>query len=162
MANGHVEIHDPFLNHRDPERTSDSDGMEDSVELRLMMAYARRRRRPQRGGASPLLTLPSFGIKGVSGALSPLQTPDKAEKEEEEEEIKKRRMKKKKKRRLSMKGWRRNIFSCIKPQTDDEELRQKIAEGADAEGADADDRCGPLRGGEEALDLINVILKSSY
>ncbi|TNN36643.1 Apoptosis facilitator Bcl-2-like protein 14 [Liparis tanakae] len=146
MANGHVEIHDPFLNHRDPERTSDSDDMEDSVELRLMMAYARRRR-PQRGGGLTSLGLSASGVKDGSGALSPLQMPDQAEKEEEKE-MKKRR--KKKKRRLSMKGWRRNIFSCIKPQTDDGEPRQMIgegggAEGADAEGGDAADRCGPLR-----------------
>lgn len=52
MANGQIEIHDPFNAHNgfsvSPEMTqkpiSDSENTEDTVEFRLMMAYATRRR----------------------------------------------------------------------------------------------------------------------
>ncbi|XP_033931129.1 apoptosis facilitator Bcl-2-like protein 14 [Pseudochaenichthys georgianus] len=51
MANGHVKIHDVFNNHTglnssincDAKATSDSDDMEDSVELRILRAYFNKR-----------------------------------------------------------------------------------------------------------------------
>ncbi|KAK5849044.1 hypothetical protein PBY51_008719 [Eleginops maclovinus] len=52
MANGHMEIHDIFENHTglnstincDAKATSDSDDMEDTMEFRILRAYAKRRR----------------------------------------------------------------------------------------------------------------------
>ncbi|KAM6896179.1 uncharacterized protein PEZ65_021324 isoform 2-T2 [Lycodopsis pacificus] len=134
MANGHVKIHDPFSSMdgtTDPKPTSDSDSMEDTVEFRLLMAYAKRRG-PQR--KSPQKESPSQDVL-LSGGLdgkesSSPQTPDKTEKE------------KKKKRR--MKRWRLNIFSCIKPQREDKEPRQ-IHEML----PDCDNRCGPVCEEEE-------------
>ncbi|KAK9525890.1 hypothetical protein VZT92_016561 [Zoarces viviparus] len=123
MANGHVKIHDPFSSldgTTDLKPASDSDSMEDTVELRLLMAYAKRRG-PQRG--SPQKESPSQDVL-LSGGLNANESssPQKTEK--------------KKRRRRRMKGWRLNIFSCIKPQREDEEPRQKEA--------DCGYRCGPV------------------
>ncbi|XP_054481031.1 apoptosis facilitator Bcl-2-like protein 14 [Anoplopoma fimbria] len=124
MANGHVEIHNPFSNHngstdRNHKSTSDPESMEDTVEFRLLMAYAKRRL-PQK--ESPPQDTPSL----VSLSL---QTPDGPEKEEK---------KKNKKRRMIR--WRRNILSCIKPKTKDEELPCQMI----SPSVDVDDRCGDL------------------
>ncbi|XP_075967760.1 uncharacterized protein LOC142971048 [Anarhichas minor] len=132
MANGHVEIHNPFSSldgTTDLKPTSDSDSMEDTVELRLLMAYAKRRR-PQR--ESPQKESPSQDVL-VCGGLdaNELSSPQTTEKE-----------KKKKKRRMMMmmKGWR-NIFSCIKPQGEDKELRK-----SNEKLPDDDCRRGPVSG----------------
>ncbi len=114
MANGHVEIYDLIANNddltssTDPKRTSDTDNMEDTVELRILMAYAKRRR-PKKE-TSPPKALETGGTD-VKGPSSP-QTLAKTEKE-----------KKKKKKGLKL----RRIFMCIKPQTEDEEPPQNHA-----------------------------------
>ncbi|XP_029317368.1 uncharacterized protein LOC115028100 [Cottoperca gobio] len=115
MANGHVKINDIFCNDNgltrstrcDPKSTSDTESMEDTEEYRLLMAYAKRRRRPK-GGSSPqdkpnLVT----GDTDLNNH-SPLMLA-KTEKEKEKKTKKKR------------KGWKRHlsIFSCIKPQTEE-------------------------------------------
>ncbi|TKS90530.1 Apoptosis facilitator [Collichthys lucidus] len=96
MANGHGYSLNPFDN--------DDDSMEDSVEYRLMMAYAKRRR-PKRDGESPAQTVKN-GPSHPKGPSSP-QTPA--------EGSEKTTPKKKKK-----KGWKR-LFKCIKPQMEEEE-----------------------------------------
>lgn len=124
MANGHVTIHDPLSNHNnltsstdcDLNSTSGQDSMGDTVELRLMMAYAARRR-PNRKVESPTQDSPSApnGVAHSNGPSSP-PTPDKTEEEGEETKKKKRRKK----------GFRSlmKLLPCIKPQTDDKELAQ--------------------------------------
>lgn len=135
-----MEIHDPFSNrmtlehtsNSDPKRASDTNGTEDSVEFRLLMAYARRRR-PNND--------PEDGVKlaGQMGDLSsngtPLaQTPAQTEKEEEK--------KKRKKKKKGGKGLLK-FFSCIKPLIKDEEnLTPAVTE------PDVEDRCGYFKHGQ--------------
>ncbi|XP_039995771.1 apoptosis facilitator Bcl-2-like protein 14 [Xiphias gladius] len=124
MANGRVDIHDIFSNQNDlksgtdgdPTSASDTDGMEDTVEFRLMMAYAQRRR-PKKDAESPKQDCPVKlnGNADANGTSSP-QTPAKTGTELTEETTKK---KKKKKRR----GWKGLL--CIKPQPDDDEPHQR-------------------------------------
>lgn len=143
MANGHVEIHDPFSNRSDltarsdsePRCTSDMDG---TVELRLLMAYAKRRR-PNRGAESP----PQKG-----GVRSP-QTSAATEKEEEEEG----KIQKKKKKggiRLS------KLLSCIKPQIKEDEPVRRVANTPRT-----DERCLSAGEGESASLRYHVITTTS-
>lgn len=125
MASDRVTIHDPFSDHNnltsstncDLNSTTDQDSMADTVELRMMMVYATRRR-PNQKVESPTQDTPSApnGVAHSNGPSSP-PTPDKTEEEGEEE---------KKKRRVKTKSIRRFLkrFSCIKPQTDDKEFDQ--------------------------------------
>ncbi|XP_034719766.1 apoptosis facilitator Bcl-2-like protein 14 [Etheostoma cragini] len=127
MANGHVEIHDPFSNPNglhSPKSTSDTDSMEDTVEFRLLMAYAKRRRPQKEASPQDIQTLPRGGTD--ANGSSP-QTPAMTEKE-----AKKRRKKRKK-------GWK-SIFSCIKPQTGEAEPCPMNVNQYDVE-----DRCGDCR-----------------
>lgn len=127
MANGQVEIHDPFSNpndlttisNSDPKSSADTNGMDDMVEFRLLMAYAKRRK--------PTRCIQVEQGGHPNGPSSP-QMPGKTEKEEEEEKPKK---KKKKGRKRLMK-----LLGCIKPQIKDDEQPQTLAN----EPA-ADDRC---------------------
>ncbi|XP_078098870.1 uncharacterized protein LOC144512159 isoform X2 [Sander vitreus] len=122
MANGHVEIHDPFSNPNSGlKSTSDTDSMEDTVEFRLLMAYAKRRR-PEK--ESTTHDIPTSLRDGTDANGSSPQTPAMTKKEE-----------KKKKRK---KGWK-SIFSCIKPQTEAEEPSPM-----NANRPDVDDRCGDV------------------
>lgn len=138
MANGQVEIHDPFSNHNgltdsiadcDHKPTSDSDSMEDTLEFRLLMAYAKRRRprkesRPKK--ESPPQDSLITGGTDVNGSASQPETKTITEK--------------KKKR----KGWRRlpSILRCISSKTTDgEEPRSQIT----AEQPDVHDRCADVR-----------------
>ncbi|KAG7498020.1 hypothetical protein JOB18_047770 [Solea senegalensis] len=112
MANGHVEIHDPFTNGLKSSGGGDADdasGMEDTVEFRIMMAYSTRRR------------VKENGFVPVSGTVSP-QTPLNEYGSDNDTEKKK---KKKKKRGKGMKGWKR-FFSCVKPRTSDEESEPQL------------------------------------
>ncbi|XP_019753133.1 apoptosis facilitator Bcl-2-like protein 14 isoform X2 [Hippocampus comes] len=46
MANGRVEIHDPFANHDDLSGpSSDADSLQNTLEFRLLMAYTKKRQR---------------------------------------------------------------------------------------------------------------------
>lgn len=117
MANGDVEIPKPLSNHSnhttstncEPKPTSNTNNMEDTVEYRLMMAYAQRRR-PTKDIKSPtqdgVLTPESVTLPNEPS--SP-QTPAQTEKE------RKKGNKKKALKRLS------KIFQCIKPQIQDDE-----------------------------------------
>lgn len=119
MANGNVEIHDPFSNQNghagskdcDHKSTSDTDSMENTVEYRLLMAYAKRRRTTEE---SPTPDTPALvnGGTDANESSSP-QTPDKTEKGETKKDRKRKRFK-----RL------RRIFSCIPSRTSDEEPYQ--------------------------------------
>ncbi|XP_068572853.1 apoptosis facilitator Bcl-2-like protein 14 [Cebidichthys violaceus] len=134
MANGHVEIHDPFSNldnTTDPKAT-DSDSMEDTAEFRLLMAYAKRRR-PQK--ESPQKDFLVSGGPDTNESSSP-QTPDETQKEKK---------KKKKRRRMKLKGWRPNIFSCIKPQTGDKgDEEDKEPSQMNGKLRSVEDRSGPI------------------
>ncbi|XP_044042828.1 apoptosis facilitator Bcl-2-like protein 14 [Siniperca chuatsi] len=139
MANGHGETHGPISNRNDltsstdcdPKSTSDTDSMGDTVELRLLMAYAKRRL-PEKD--NELSTQDGkFALNGGTDTKepSPLQTLVKTEKEEEE--------KKKKKKKKKKKGWRKRLSSvirCVRPQTVDEEPPQTIESPPDV-----DNRC---------------------
>lgn len=140
MANGHIEIQDPISNqdptsHTDCKSTSDADSMDDSVEYRVMMAYAQRRRR-KTSTESPKLVAQNGGLDS-NGTSSP-QTPAKAENEAPEKEEEEKEEKKKGGKKI----WRHlpKIFRCIKPQTTDEEPQkpQKTPESPD----DVVVRCG--------------------
>ncbi|KAM4711759.1 uncharacterized protein FYW61_020873 [Anableps anableps] len=89
-----------------------SDSMEDSVEFRLMMAYAQRRRPAK---------VDAHKENGSATDQTPTRTPAKTEKQQEEG--------KKKKRKL----WKhlKVIFKCVRPQTAKPEPPQ----------AQNDDRC---------------------
>ncbi|KAM9335078.1 uncharacterized protein ABDE67_021609 [Symphorus nematophorus] len=130
MANGHVEIHDPISNHSDlntnsdceRQSTSDKDGMEDTVEFRLLMAYAKRRR-PNKDA----------DLAAQMGPHSPA-APAKTEKEVKGEEKKRKR---RKKRKTGIKG--KNLLkflSCISPKTKDDDTLQ-----TDQPISDPEDRC---------------------
>ncbi|XP_071358229.1 apoptosis facilitator Bcl-2-like protein 14 [Trachinotus anak] len=123
MAKGHIEIHDPISNHKDLKSstdasTSDTDNMEEMVEFRILMAYAKRRR-VKKGPESPKEESPVIlnGHTEANGTSSP-QTPAHSETDMAEEKEKKKKKKKAALKRL------RNIFSCVKPQTQDEEPPQ--------------------------------------
>ncbi|KAF1372174.1 hypothetical protein PFLUV_G00262440 [Perca fluviatilis] len=126
MANGHVEIHDPFSNPNSPKSTSDTDSMEDTVEFRLLMAYAARRRPENKSSTQDVPT----SLRGGTDANgSSPQTPGVTEKEE------------KKRKKKWKKGWKSlpTLFSCIKPQTGAEEPPQN-----NVNQRDVDDRCGDV------------------
>ncbi|XP_035852155.1 apoptosis facilitator Bcl-2-like protein 14 isoform X2 [Sander lucioperca] len=156
MANGHVEIHDPFSNPNSlhsstrcgPKSTSDTDSMADTVEFRLLMAYAKRRR-PEKESSTH--DTPTSLSSGTDANGSSPQTPAMTKKEE----------KRKKKRK---KGWK-SIFSCIKPQTGAEEPSPMNANQPDVDDrcGDVDDRCGDVffipqvEGEDELKDLAGKL-----
>lgn len=125
MANGHVEIHDPFSNNdvasSDPEPTSQTTSMEDTVEFRLLMAYSQRRRPKPR-------LVPNVRLQGQMDPPSP-------QKDGEEKTERKRK-------RKGVKGVFR-MFNCIKPQTKHHEPPEPASTGSEPEF-----RCGTLTLGE--------------
>lgn len=131
MANGHVEIHDPFANSN--ELTSPTASMDDSVEFRLLMVYAQRRRPP----AAPELDSP-----GQTDPPSPPTTQnDKGVKEE----------KKKKKRRGARRVLR--MFSCIKPSVKSDEPSEPAPPPPEPEF-----KCGVVTAGETLTRLLGFLL----
>lgn len=130
MTNGHIEIYDPIPRpagrstgtYHDPESTPDVANMEDTVEFRVLMAYATRRRpNTQRS-----LVRESGGDDSDGHVKTPLKTPTQTENKLTEKKNRK------KGRRLKL---MLSIFSCTRPQTkneeDDEEEQQKPMEPAD-------------------------------
>lgn len=119
MTNGHVEIYDPIPRpagrstgtYHNPESTPDVANMEDTVEFRVLMAYASRRR--PNAQRSPVRE------SGRDDADGHVKKPT---------ERKNRKKGRRLKRILS-------IFSCTRPQTkneeDEEEEQQKPMEPAD-------------------------------
>lgn len=130
MTNGHVEIYDPIPRpagrstgtYHDPESTPDVANMEDTVEFRVLMAYASRRR--PNAQRSPVR---ESGRDDADGHVkTPLKTPTQTENKPTEKKNRK------KGRRLKC---ILSIFSCTRPQTkdeeDEEEEQQKPMEPAD-------------------------------
>uniref|UniRef100_A0AAQ4S730 Apoptosis facilitator Bcl-2-like protein 14 n=1 Tax=Gasterosteus aculeatus aculeatus TaxID=481459 RepID=A0AAQ4S730_GASAC len=138
MANRHVQIHDPFAKPSvSPDPDPEPGSMEDTVEFRVLMAYAKRRR-SQKG--SPAQDAAASKAEAPSAPTETEQLTGK--------------MKRKKKRMLLR--WKRNIFSCTKPQTEDKE--------ASRGSSPPDDRCAPKRAvfvredeGEEEEEELNEI-----
>lgn len=141
MANNRVEIHDPFSNHSDltsstncdTKATSDTDSMTDTMEYRLLMAYAKRRR-PKKDIESPPRDVPVIP-NGGTHANGPSSPPAPANVDKEIKE----------KRKRHKKGWKRlpSILRCIKPRTEGEELPQTAVSKPDV-----NDRSADFRGGE--------------
>lgn len=143
MANGHVEIHDPFSNNdslktssgSDSKSSSDQDRMDDTVEFRLLMAYAKRRR-PASGAASPSGNGPDpkQHVLSSGGASSP-DTPANGTKSATTE--------KKKQKRKSSRVKLSKLLSCFKPQMkDDEQLQPEPVQHDD------NNRCGTIVEGQ--------------
>ncbi|XP_054624416.1 apoptosis facilitator Bcl-2-like protein 14 [Dunckerocampus dactyliophorus] len=124
MANGRIEIHDPFANGNNlsssssssgaaadsREATSDAENLRNIVEFRLMMAYAKRRRRRKCSESS---------LEGsLEAQMGCLDSGDKSEEEKASTKKKKRRWK-----RLT------SILRCIKPETG--EARRAPERGGD-------------------------------
>lgn len=138
MANGHVEIHNPISNHNNLNNssdcniksTSDTSDMDDTVEFRILMAYATRRR-PKKADTtdSPVVVNGNTDANGSA----PSQTPEKTEPTNKRKEEKKKKKKNKKglKRVLS-------ILKCVKPQTEEEEEEPQPAV---ENHHNVDDRC---------------------
>ncbi|XP_023205643.1 apoptosis facilitator Bcl-2-like protein 14 [Xiphophorus maculatus] len=113
MENGKVEnrVAEPIdsTTHLDCNLNSDKENMEDTVEFRLIMAYAQRRR-PAKANTPK--------ANGSAAEQTLTQTSGKTENEEEEVEEKKKKKKKKIWRHLKV------IFRCVQPQTVEPESPQ--------------------------------------
>ncbi|XP_070709965.1 apoptosis facilitator Bcl-2-like protein 14 [Pempheris klunzingeri] len=150
MVNSHVEIFHPISptgdTDCDPTSTSDADDMADSVEFRLLMAYAKRRRRREKDVKSPPQDS-SCSVNGgtsVNGSPSP-QTPARTEKEEKTEKKKK-------------KGLKRIFFSCLSPQTSDTEPAQANEPVVqDRSGGSEDDGVKEEDGMKEVVNRLTEI-----
>ncbi|XP_026220130.1 apoptosis facilitator Bcl-2-like protein 14 [Anabas testudineus] len=139
MANGHVEIHNPISNHNNLNNssdcniksTSDTSDMDDTVEFRILMAYATRRR-PKKADTTdnPVVVNGNTDANGSA----PSQTPEKTEPTNKRKEEKKKKKENKKglKRMLS-------ILKCVKPQTEEEE--EEEPQPAVENHHNVDDRC---------------------
>lgn len=113
MANGHVEIYDPFSGKNRPKSNAagsddddGSDGMEGTPEFRLLMVYAKRRRDEQDGGPTPEPDRPTEVKPSCDKGMG----------------------KKKKSKRF-----RKFFFRCIKPKTTDEDEQETSASPPDPE-----------------------------
>lgn len=131
MANGHVEIHDPFANNNvassNADPTSQTAGMDDTVEFKLFMVYSQRRRLPRKKGAE---------LGSPEQTDTPLTQVTEDDKEVKEEQ------KKKKKKRRGTKGMLK-MFSCIKPSVKDEEPSEPASPASEAVL-----RCAVIESGE--------------
>lgn len=108
MENGQVENVTKTINgsqNSDSNLQSDTENMEDTVEFRLMMAYAQRRQ-PQKVDRTK-----------ENGSVAD-QTPSPTQEKTEREEGKKKRRKKTIWRRL------KPMLRCVKPQTEEPEPTQ--------------------------------------
>lgn len=108
MANGHVEIHDPFANNdvasSNTDPTSQTAMVDDSVEFKLLVVYTQRRR-PTRAPVNE----------------SPGQThPPSTQTTENGKEVKEEEKKKNKKKRRGAKGVLR-MFGCVRPSVKSDE-----------------------------------------
>lgn len=121
MANGHVEIHDPFANNNvasDADPTSQSTDMDDTVEFKLFMVYSQRRRLPRKKEAE-------LDSPGQTDTPSTQATENDKEVKEQQEEKKKKKKRRGTKRMLKM-------FSCIKPSVKDEEPSEPASPASEA------------------------------
>ncbi|XP_072233803.1 uncharacterized protein [Leuresthes tenuis] len=151
MANGQVEIHDPISNHSsrtgvansEPKTTSNTDNMEDTVEFRILMAYAKRRRSKKEVEApsqhSPVALMETNGT-----TLSPTKT-ETGEAQDGSKTGGKKSVKKK--------GWKRLalLFKCVKPQIENEDEQEpEHREQGDENLSVVSNRCFPEN------DLVKV------
>ncbi|XP_072309874.1 apoptosis facilitator Bcl-2-like protein 14 isoform X2 [Eucyclogobius newberryi] len=105
MANGHIEIHDPFnAQHGTKNGTSNSESTEDMVELRILMAYAQRRRPKQ-----------TTSEQDDASTGTPKDNDARGSPSTQTEGI---TVEKKKKKKI----WRHfpKVLMCLKPQSKDE------------------------------------------
>lgn len=133
MPNGLVEIHDPFDNNMassNTDPTSQTASMDDTVEFKLLMVYAQRRR-PSRAAELD-------GTRQTDQLLTQTAENDKEAKEEDG----KKKKKIKKKKSGGGKGMLR-MFSCIKPMTKRDEPSEPAPDAPEPEF-----RCGVFRTGE--------------
>lgn len=102
MANGHVEIHDAPSGPAGAPPPGSPDSMDGSVELRLLMAYATRRRPATR---------PESPVENGGDTTENGDANGSTRTEEKKTSTKKRKKK----------GWNRlsSIFKCVRPQTED-------------------------------------------
>lgn len=132
MANGHVEIHDPFANNNvassNADPTSQTAGMDDTVEFKLLMVYSQRRRLPRKEGGE-------LGSPGQGDTPSTQAT-------ENDKEVKEEEKKKKKKKRMGTKGMLK-MFSCIKPSVKKDEPSEPASPASEAAF-----RCAVIEPGE--------------
>lgn len=133
MANGHVEIHDPFANNNvassNADPTSQTTDMDDTVEFKLLMVYSQRRRLPRREG-------------GELGSPGQTDTPSTQATENDKEVTEEEKKKKKKKKRRGTKGMLK-MFSCIKPSVKKDEPSEP-----DSPASEAVFRCAVVEPGE--------------
>ncbi|XP_008313660.1 apoptosis facilitator Bcl-2-like protein 14 [Cynoglossus semilaevis] len=113
MANGHVEIYDPLSN-KDGQKSSvdgsddddGADGMEGTLEFKLLMVYTKRRRDEHDGGQTPEPKGPP--VENLSNFDNNVTD------------------KKKGKKKKKKKGFKKFFkFSCIKPKTSDDDVGQE-------------------------------------
>ncbi|XP_017266977.1 apoptosis facilitator Bcl-2-like protein 14 [Kryptolebias marmoratus] len=130
VTNGHVENHKMVSNNNN--RSPEPGSMEDTVEYRLMMAYAQRRRPKKKEDEKVnAQTKPLNGSADENGT-----TPSQAKPEAGKQEVKKKKKKKRFGRRLL------SIFSCVKPQTEEAEAPQGAAAVEDKDDEDdVNNRC---------------------
>ncbi|XP_053719220.1 apoptosis facilitator Bcl-2-like protein 14 isoform X2 [Synchiropus splendidus] len=145
MANGHVEIHDPFSDSGRPvsrssnEATSEKSRMEDTMEFRVLMAYTQRRR-PSNLNNNGSADCPSAHA-GVLDSANQTVKPKK---------------KKKKKKVLS------KIFQCVKPPKEDPPEDGEVRPAGETNGDKplsfrSAHSVGGLKGGSEEEDLEEVV-----
>ncbi|XP_061570932.1 uncharacterized protein LOC133424386 [Cololabis saira] len=167
MAEGRVENQEPICNHSSPPSTAESspdppsESMEDTMEYRLMMAYATRRIPRQKVVRHKLDKQVSVNGDSNTNGTSASQTPVENGKEEITEE---KRKKKKNKKILRFLGRLR----CMKPQIEDDEEPQQTLEGQHgldnrclgppvASGASAHDEEEEEEEDDDHEDLVNAV-----
>ncbi|XP_030576278.1 uncharacterized protein LOC115773597 isoform X2 [Archocentrus centrarchus] len=140
MTSERIVIHDP-LSHPNglsdgPTSASDVENMEETVEFRVMMAYATRRRRQlNKKDDSNAQTSPA-AKSGEDDADGDVKTPSNTLIHDENKENRKKGAKKKKKKVLKHLS---KFFSCTRSQTKDEEVEEQQLPQDPA--GDVSDRC---------------------
>lgn len=143
MANGHVEILEPLSDQTqltDSKSTSDTKDMENTVEMKLLMAYAKRRRPAKDREALEKGTL----VAQMGDPHSTPQTLTETEKGKDE------KVKIRKKKRGVKKLTR--LLNCIRPQQKEAEQPQPAANGA----GHVMFRCGIVPDGELKTGSIHT------
>ncbi|KAM8884001.1 apoptosis facilitator Bcl-2-like protein 14 isoform 2-T2 [Synchiropus picturatus] len=149
MANGHVEIHDPFSDGGRPvsrsgnEAASEKSGMEDTTEFRMLMAYTQRRR--------------PFNLNNNGSADCPKPPSGHADVLDSANQTVKPKKKKKKKKVLS-----KIFFQCVKPPKEDPPEDGEVRPAGETNGDKllsfrSAHSGGGLKGGSEEEDLEEVV-----
>lgn len=128
MTSERIVIHDPLSHpngrsggtHHDPKSASDVENMEETVEFRVMMAYATRRRRQLNKKDDSNAQTSPVAKGGEDDADGDVKTPSNTLIHDENKENRKKGVKKKKVLKHLSK-----IFSCTRSQTKDEEVEEQ-------------------------------------